>query len=138
MNIAIYNETGQVIRNISCPDSMVDAQVKTGEYVYKDTVDPETQYIDIVSKTIREKPSKPSKYHIFNYDTKSWQDPRTTDSEWLVVRAKRDKLLSESDWTQMPDVSIPTKEVWALYRQALRNITQQPDPFNIVWPVAPV
>jgi hypothetical protein len=31
----------------------------------------------------------------------------------------------------------PTKEVWAAYRQALRDVTLQPDPFNIVWPTPP-
>ena len=53
------------------------------------------------------------------------------------TRAKRDQLLQQSDWTQLPDVPLATKEAWAVYRQALRDITQQPDPFNIAWPVAP-
>lgn len=61
----------------------------------------------------------------------------SADERWLYVRRDRKRLLSESDWTQMPDVPLATKEVWAAYRQALRDITLQPDPFNIVWPVAP-
>jgi len=46
-------------------------------------------------------------------------------------------LLLGSDWTQMPDVLFSNKEAWASYRQALRDITLQTDPFAIVWPVAP-
>ena len=53
------------------------------------------------------------------------------------LRFHRDVLLAQSDWTQLPDVPIATKEAWAVYRQALRDITLQADPFNIVWPVAP-
>jgi hypothetical protein len=79
-------------------------------------------------------PAKPSDYHIFDYETKLWIDPRTPDTEWPLVRAKRDRLLQSSDWTQLPDVPLATKEAWATYRQALRDITEQPDPFNIVWP----
>lgn len=56
---------------------------------------------------------------------------------WPTIRARRDVLLAQSDWTQLPDVPLATKTAWAEYRQALRDITNQPDPTNIVWPVAP-
>lgn len=59
------------------------------------------------------------------------------DAVWPTIRARRDVLLAQSDWTQLPDVPLPTKAAWAVYRQALRDITAQPDPANIVWPVAP-
>jgi hypothetical protein len=43
-------------------------------------------------------------------------------------------------WTQLPDAALTNTETanWASYRQALRNITTQSDPFNIIWPTAPV
>lgn len=49
----------------------------------------------------------------------------------------RDSLLAQSDWTMLPDA--PTdKKAWKAYRQALRDITQQPGfPDNIVWPTKP-
>ena len=72
-----------------------------------------------------------------NYTTKQWVDPRTEQTQWPVVRSQRNALLSASDWTQLPDVPLATKETWAIYRQALREITDQSDPFNIVWPVQP-
>ena len=82
-------------------------------------------------------PQRPSPNHEFDPVTDSWVDQRTPETEWPLVRAKRDRLLLECDWTQLPDVPLATKEVWATYRQALRDVTLQPDPFNIVWPVAP-
>lgn len=83
------------------------------------------------------KPPPPSAHHIFDYTTKQWVDPRTEQTQWPVVRSQRNALLSASDWTQLPDVPLATKETWAAYRQALRDITDQSDPFNIVWPVQP-
>lgn len=56
---------------------------------------------------------------------------------WNLIRKKRNLLLAETDWTQLPDVPLVTKEAWATYRQALRDVTLQPNPFNIVWPQPP-
>lgn len=54
------------------------------------------------------------------------------------VRFKRDTLLSESDWTQLPDVPQSIKDLWQPYRQALRDVPQQPGfPMDVVWPVPP-
>ena len=53
------------------------------------------------------------------------------------VRAKRDSLLAESDWTQVADAPVD-KAAWATYRQSLRDIPQQAGfPTNVVWPVEP-
>ena len=38
------------------------------------------------------------------------------------LRAERNRLLRESDWTQLPD-SPADKERWAIYRQQLRDMT---------------
>ena len=58
---------------------------------------------------------------------------------WGNIRSRRNIELSESDWTQVLDSPFTPeeKEEWRLYRQALRDITLQTDPFNIVWPVKP-
>jgi hypothetical protein len=56
-------------------------------------------------------------------------------AQWTVIRAERNKLLVESDWTQLPDASADAA-AWATYRQALRDITEQDNPFSIVWPEA--
>lgn len=55
-----------------------------------------------------------------------------------MARAHRSDLLSVTDWTQMPDVPQATKDKWAAYRQALRDVPQQAGfPDNIQWPVKP-
>lgn len=59
--------------------------------------------------------------------------------QWSVVRSQRNEYLSECDWTQLPDSPLTPekKEEWAVYRQELRDVTSQPDPFNITWPTKP-
>ena len=57
-------------------------------------------------------------------------------AQWNVVRAERNKLLADCDWTQLPDAPVDAA-AWATYRQALRDITTQANPFAIVWPESP-
>jgi len=47
-----------------------------------------------------------------------------TDNVLEILRANRDSLLAESDWTQMNDSPLSTskKQEWATYRQDLRNL----------------
>lgn len=59
------------------------------------------------------------------------------ENQWEEIRLQRNQLLAESDWTQLSDVSIETKTAWIAYRQSLRDITSQSNPFNIIWPVKP-
>ena len=84
-----------------------------------------------------ETPDSPGPTYNYDYSTFTWKDSRTADKVWESVKLKRNELLKLSDWTQMPDVAIATKTNWAIYRQALRDITTQADPYNIVWPVPP-
>jgi len=59
------------------------------------------------------------------------------ENQWEEVRVLRNQLLSECDWTQLADISSETKELWITYRQDLRNITNQSNPFSIIWPTKP-
>jgi hypothetical protein len=59
------------------------------------------------------------------------------ENQWEEIRLIRNELLKESDWTQLSDVSQTIKDLWTVYRQELRNITNQENPFNIEWPVKP-
>jgi hypothetical protein len=53
------------------------------------------------------------------------------------ARSQRDALLSQSDWTQVPDAPVD-QQAWAEYRQALRDIPQQAGfPTDITWPTKP-
>jgi hypothetical protein len=56
----------------------------------------------------------------------------------IEAKTKRYRLLYETDWTQMPDVTLANKSAWATYRQALRDITAQAGyPAQINWPTPP-
>ena len=56
------------------------------------------------------------------------------------IRAKRDKMLNNSDWTQVADAPLTEtkKTEWATYRQELRDITDQSGyPDSVTWPTKP-
>lgn len=60
------------------------------------------------------------------------------EEQGRIVRAERDRLLERTDWTQTADASQATKDKWAPYRQALRDVPQQSGfPFNVNWPQTP-
>jgi hypothetical protein len=42
-------------------------------------------------------------------------------------------MLKDTDWTQVADAPVDNL-TWAIYRQELRDITTQADPFKITWP----
>ena len=75
----------------------------------------------------------------------NWEQTNATEQEinlrisakWEEVREERSKLLQESDWTQLADIPQSTKDLWTEYRQSLRDITNQNNPFNINWPDKP-
>lgn len=59
--------------------------------------------------------------------------------DWLLERMRlhRDRLLAQSDWTQLPDAPV-NRQAWADYRQALRDFpaTWEPGP-TVTFPDAP-
>lgn len=66
------------------------------------------------------------------------------DDFWNHLRTERDRLLQESDWTQMFDVRKNKSEewitAWELYRQALRDLPDTVTKYNISsisWPTKP-
>jgi hypothetical protein len=64
-----------------------------------------------------------------------------TDAQWNSVRAQQSDLLYKSDWTcsvvDPPAPILAQRDQWVAYRQALRDVTKQSDPFSITWPSAP-
>lgn len=61
------------------------------------------------------------------------------DQQWVKVRYERFMLLAESDWrvTRATETGVPMSPQWVAYRQALRDVTTQADPFAIMWPTPP-
>jgi len=61
------------------------------------------------------------------------------DTDWDVVRSKRNLLLKKTDWTMISGVTVDQR-VWSIYRQILRDIPQtfaQVGPDKVVWPNLP-
>lgn len=63
-----------------------------------------------------------------------------TKNQWATVRQERSKRLAATDWVVAKayetGTQVPTE--WADYRQALRDITDQKNPWLVVWPEPPV
>ena len=56
------------------------------------------------------------------------------------VRTERDKLIAETDWTQLADspLSDSVKATWVTYRQALRDLPSTTGfPHEVTWPEQP-
>ena len=58
---------------------------------------------------------------------KLWREQPETVRE--LLRPERDRLLAESDWTQLNDTTISEDKLaaWAAYRQDLRDLTDEID-----------
>jgi hypothetical protein len=100
-------------------------------------IDPEAYYV--VSGKIQPLPINPNlgPYYEFDYIEKTWKYNRNRALADIV--AVRNTLLQSSDWTQIYDVpmSDESRSAWQIYRQALRDITNQEDLSNIIWPILP-
>jgi hypothetical protein len=60
--------------------------------------------------------------------------------KWIEIRNKRNRLLFECDWTQLPDspLSEDKRLEWKTYRQELRDITNYTSPDEVIWPNEPL
>jgi hypothetical protein len=133
MKYTIYKTNGEIVRLLDCDN--IEQQLVAGE-AYLDGWFFDTEYYIVQDQPVL-MPPKPSEYCIFDYDTKQWVDPRTPETQWPIVRTERNRRLQACDWTQLSDIPAETKALWEPYRQELRDVTDQPDPFNIVWPTPP-
>jgi hypothetical protein len=103
-------------------------------------VDYEINYI--INDEIKIREPKPSKFHY--WENEQWVLDSNKQNIVLSdeVRYKRNELLNESDWTDT--LSAKTRlgdekyQEWQDYRQALRDITNQPNfPLDVVFPEKP-
>lgn len=73
----------------------------------------------------------------WSYNSFSLPEPLADDLVWGALRAQRDSLLAQSDWTQVADAPVD-KVAWAQYRQALRELPKETtDPRQAMWPTPP-
>lgn len=139
----VYLPDGSIVRSGSCPLAMVASQAhREGEAVLLGSAQHDLHYIidgDIYPFTEGERKAKRSMKpgFIWKMPERIAVDSRTPQDHIAATRARRDALLLACDWTQLPDVPLATKQAWAAYRQALRDITNQPDPLAIEWLAPP-
>jgi hypothetical protein len=129
----IHEANGFVVcSGLGDPDTL-EARLGPGQR-YVSFIAPDNTYIQDGEAVCL--PPCPSPWHVFDYDLKLWVDTKKEADFWREVRNKRSALLAQTDWTQLPDA--PTEATaWTVYRQALRDVTKQPDPENIIWPLPP-
>ena len=136
MNFTIYNTTsGQIIQSGFCLDVSIQI-IPDGCALLEIESDPLNQYID--NKQLTNIPARPSIDHEFDYSSKSWVLNINLLKE--SIANKRNNLLYRSDWTQLPNGPLNQQQQgqWAIYRQALRDITTQSGyPANVIWPTEP-
>ena len=134
INYVVYNNQGRILRTGVCMEDSLLIQADKDEYVIEGKASQHTQYVE--NSLIIDLPKCPGSFYYVDWDTKTWKIDLFSLNE--SIRSTRTSLLASSDWTQLPDVPIETKDSWAIYRQALRDITDQPEyPLNVIWPDPP-
>ena len=132
--VRYVQETGMLYGKCDVPDTQVACQ--QGDNILWVDADPNTQYLDVQTGALRPIPPQPSTAHEWDWKRKLWVFRPTIAAR--QARQQRDALLSACDWTQLPDVPGQTKAAWAVYRQALRDISIQPGfPERVTWPTPP-
>ena len=138
VNYFHYLPSGEIICTGECPEAelkiqvpLPNASIGVGKANYL------THFYNSDTKRVELKPERPSSYHEWDYPLKQWVF--FPQAAWDAVRKTRNELLAACDYAMLPDSSFSSEEkkAWASYRSALRDITKQPDPLNISWPVNP-
>lgn len=139
MNVIIYNTLGQILRQLTVSSELAVAQKAENEFILFGSANDETQYINVETGEIIDKPIKPDEYSEFNWQTKQWEGNAQIAKD--NVLSKRQQLLATTDWTDTVSAStrLENYNEWQFYRQQLRDITTQEGyPFNVIWPTQPV
>ena len=147
----LYDESGEISSTGSCQE--FDPRLYTipnltllelEKYVtFNEGYVLNNEYVPFTSEQRALKDNRPFYPAKWNNTTMSWEDLRSQqeklDQQWMLIKLERYQLIQSSDWrvVKATDTGIPLSQEWKDYRQALRDITTQSDPFNIVWPIAP-
>ena len=136
--VQIHNELPTAWKNLSYPNALSDLELSdmswsgnAGYAFYPYTeITPEWNQFYTISNVV----------NVVDAEAKTVTGTRTATpisdlNAWQIVRSMRNNELTATDWTQLPDSPLtPEKKAeWAVYRQALRDITTQENPREIVW-----
>ena len=137
--VADYSgETGYTI--VECTDENVQERLGQLEDYVSNTIEGTTYNIKYYV-TKRDSEIDGVKSHFIGDD--SDKDARILADEWVNIRTERDKLLTESDWTQANDTPLSDADVakWKTYRTSLRDLPSDQSSktkySDITWPTKP-
>jgi hypothetical protein len=120
----IYDESGNILRSVSGKILSFNTPLLDGEFELE---------VDVLPQNIQD------------YKVVGGKLTVKSDSELQAIqdaikleyfRQKRNNLLQQSDWTQVPDAPVD-QAAWATYRQQLRDLPENVDPLNPIWPTPP-
>ena len=74
-------------------------------------------------------------YNVKVESTTTDEQTALINEQWVNIRFERDRKLKDTDWRASSDLTL--SDDWKTYRQALRDVPTQSDPFNIAWPTEP-
>lgn len=142
----IFNKFGQILRVVTAPENAIMLQKTENELIKLHDGDVINSYVEIDTLELVNFPEQPSKFHIWNWETKQWQEPENYQQLLFneaasKIKLERQRLLTATDWTDTVSAStrLENYNAWQFYRQQLRDITKQEGyPFNVIWPTQPV
>jgi hypothetical protein len=126
--------------NTSFPAVLTNEVLESFDVYYVETTD----YTDDYTKNIEEGTpilSESSYIQVWNKtDATEEEISAKLEEKWVEVRIMRDALLAQSDWTQFQDSPLSGTNLtdWQTYRQSLRDISSQSNPYNLTWPAKPM
>lgn len=130
----------EILNNVSLPKSLTQDILASIGYAIVPEEEP-TIVPELGEKVVVDAAKKSGDTY-----TRVFKTERLSDVEVLArkykLRFKRDLLLINSDYSQLPDyqakLTDEQKQKWLDYRETLRNITDQPTfPYSVTWPVSP-
>ena len=74
-------------------------------------------------------------YNVKVESTTTDEQTALINQQWANIRFERDRKLKDTDWRASSDLTL--SDDWKTYRQALRDVPTQSDPYNITWPTEP-
>lgn len=138
IHYAYYTNTGRYVQSGTAVSEVSEYDIPAGCFVYYGEVDVGSQYHNLATDAPADMGTPPDEGYEFDYTTKTWQP--NLAYLFHITKDRRDQLLTESDWTQLPrsPLTVEQQEIWAAYRQELRDVPQQAGfPLTIVWPTPP-
>lgn len=127
--------------NVSFPKNLTD-DILSSFYTFRVISVPVDIDSDYENNYSEGTPTQSGSVYVQNWITSSASTEEINqrkEEKWTEIRNIRNTLLTECDWTQMNDTPLSGSKLteWQTYRQSLRDITTQSNPFEVSWPTKP-